>query len=373
MENNISPGSRLSFFRKYTSRIVQQDVCKQKGAEYTGNLQTEDLSPGAEIQRYVQSTDEMSAAITQFRNRRDYDKKNENLSNSFERVLDEDVLPKVKQILQLVRNQNISIEKLLYYIREFFSDDSDLVLVLRELLNNHDPDSIEGKNISAVLQRVEEKFEPRLLNAGINCALKARLFSKALSLRPGLLRATYRQFIVSTDSEVEIYAEWISCYGCKHRNVILNYIEEALLADMSSQVSSSSCSEFGYLLKRLWQIKILRSADKIFILNLNESLSEYYTSNNDELWLLLMLALLQNPGEVEFILTDTIGKKMLMLDYKARNIFLQAIYVACKSIPASLLAEEQNSVLLEHLKKYMNRVYLCELAGCNVHSDNLGC
>lgn len=37
-----------------------------------------------------QSTDEMSAALAQFRNRRDYEKTS-NLSNSFERVLEDEV------------------------------------------------------------------------------------------------------------------------------------------------------------------------------------------------------------------------------------------------------------------------------------------
>nr|WP_250855085.1 type III secretion system gatekeeper subunit SctW [Escherichia coli] len=143
------------------------------------------------MQRFIQSTDEMSAVMAQFRHRRDYEKKADSLADSFEQVLDDDVLPKARQILQIIRSQNVSAEKLLSYIREFFSDDSDLVLVLRELLKRHAADPVVGKRLSSVLQEAQAQAEPRQLKAGINCALKARLFGKALMLRPGLLRATY--------------------------------------------------------------------------------------------------------------------------------------------------------------------------------------
>ena len=259
MENNIVSGNRISFFRKHIGRLTQQEVHHQKGTEKAEGLQPEDLSPGAEVQRFIQSTDEMSAVMAQFRHRRDYEKKADSLADSFERVLDDDALPKVRQILQIIRSQNVSAEKLLSYIREFFSDDSDLVLVLRELLKRHAADPVVGKRLSSVLQEAQAQAEPRQLKAGINCALKARLFGKALMLRPGLLRATYRQFIRSHEPESELYADWISSYGYRRRYAILDYIEEALLADISARVASSSCSEFGYLLGRLSQIKRLRS------------------------------------------------------------------------------------------------------------------
>ncbi|MGL4456295.1 MAG: SepL/TyeA/HrpJ family type III secretion system gatekeeper, partial [Plesiomonas sp.] len=43
---------------------VRPDAQRQSEA-----LQTEDLNPAAAVEKFVQSTDEMSAALTQFRNR----------------------------------------------------------------------------------------------------------------------------------------------------------------------------------------------------------------------------------------------------------------------------------------------------------------
>lgn len=369
MDNNISSGNRVPFFRKHAGRLIQQEVHHQKGPEQADNIQIEDLSPGAEVQRFIQSTDEMSAAMAQFRHRRDYEKKADSLADSFERVLDDGAQPKAQRILQIIRSQSISAEKLLSYIREFFPDDSDLVLVLRELLKRHATDPMEGKRLSSVLQEAEAQIEPRQLNAGINCALKARLFGKALKLRPGLLRATYRQFIQSNESESELYADWISSYGYRRRHAILDYIEEALLADINSQLASSSCSEFGYLLCRLSQIKRLRSADILFVRNLVDCLPGSQFADDEALWVLLMLSLLQNPRDVDDILMDTVRPKMMLLNTRERSIFLQGLYMACKSIPASLFDGEQNVVLLEHLNTFIDTAYRHELAGSYLYAE----
>ncbi len=47
------------------------------------------VSKGRKYKNLSDSTDEMSAALAQFRNRRDYEKSS-NLSNSFERVLEDE-------------------------------------------------------------------------------------------------------------------------------------------------------------------------------------------------------------------------------------------------------------------------------------------
>lgn len=372
MENNTISGNRIPFFRKHSGRPTQQEIHHQKETEQAEGLQSGDLSPGAEVQRFIQSTDEMSAAMAQFRHRRDYEKKADSLADSFERVLDDDVLPKARQILQIIRSQNVSAEKLLSYIREFFSDDSDLVLVLRELLKRHAADPVAGKRLSSVLQEAQAQAEPRQLKAGINCALKARLFGKVLTLRPGLLRATYRQFIRSHEPESELYADWISNYGYRRRHAILDYVEEALLADISARVSSSSSSEFGYLLGRLSQIKRLRSADILFVRRLAECLPGSQPAEDEALWVLLMLALLQHPEEVDAILTETVGQKMRLLDARERSIFLQALYMACKSLPASLFDEEQNVVLLERLRAFTDTACWHELAGSDLFTGGRG-
>lgn len=111
------PGSTsgISFSRILSRQTSHQDATQHTDAQQAEIQQAaEDSSPGAEVQKFVQSTDEMSAALAQFRNRRDYEKSS-NLSNSFERVLEDEALPKAKQILKLISVHGGALED--FYVR----------------------------------------------------------------------------------------------------------------------------------------------------------------------------------------------------------------------------------------------------------------
>jgi len=289
----------------------------------------------------VDSSDELSAQMTQFRNRKDLEKKSgEMINESFARVLDEDVLPKSRQILEISGLKEISIQDLLRQIRTLFPDDSDLVLVLRELLRRYKLDATKRKKIEELLRMVESEANPRALKAGINSALKARLFGHMLSLSPILLRATYRRFLENDSSEVVTYEEWVTTYGYQRRATILDFIEGALLTDIDANDPSCSHLEFGQLLGKLNQIKLLRSADHIFIQNLlNNDLVKQHNANEAE-WLVFLLMLLQFPHELDSLLLDVLGEAIYLSPHKQRAALLQIIRQACKALPPRLFADE---------------------------------
>ncbi|ECG8591029.1 type III secretion system gatekeeper InvE [Salmonella enterica subsp. salamae] len=352
------------------SRILSRQVSHQNATQHTDAQQAEiqqaaeESSPGAEVQKFVQSTDEMSAAMAQFRNRRDYEKKSSTLSSSFERVLEEDALPKAKQILKLISVQHGgALEDFLRQARSLFPDPSDLILVLRELLRRKDLEEIVRKKLESLLKHVEEQTDPKTVKAGINCALKARLFGKTLSLKPGLLRASYRQFIQSESHEVEIYADWIASYGYQRRLAVLDFIEGALLTDIDANDASCSRLEFGQLLRRLTQLKMLRSADLLFVSTLlSYSFTKAFNAEESS-WLLLMLSLLQQPHEVDALLADIIGVNALLLSHKEHASFLQIFYQVCKAIPSSLFYEEYwQEELLMALRSMTDIAYKHEMA-----------
>ena len=303
---------------------AQRDAQRQGEAQQADAQQLEDASPAAEVQRFAQSTDEMSAALTQFRNRRDYDKKLGHLADSFERVLDEEAQPKAQQIVHVAKSHGVSAEELLRQVRSLFPDDSDLVLVLRELLRRRQLDEVVRKRLQALLKQVEEQAEPKPLKAGINCALKARLFGKALSLSPGLLRASYRQFLESEAAEAEIYADWVGSYGYQRRAVVLDFIEGALLADIDSLDASCSRLEFGNLLGRLGQLKLLRSADALFVGRMLANPLVCAFNPNEADWLLFMLSLLQQPQQLDGLLAETVGDTALLSRHSEHSSLLQA-------------------------------------------------
>ncbi|WP_217591357.1 YopN/LcrE/InvE/MxiC type III secretion system gatekeeper [Burkholderia sp. GbtcB21] len=337
---------------------AQRDVVRQGDAHQAEAQRADDTNPAAEVQRFVQSVDEMAAALTQFRNRRDYDKKLGHLADSFERVLDEEAQPKAQQIIQVAKAHGNSAEELLRQARALFPDDSDLVLVLRELLRRRQMEEVVRKRLQALLEQVEDQVEPKSLKAGINCALKARLFGKALQLSPGLLRASYRQFLQSEAREVDVYADWIGSYGYQRRATVLDFMEGALLADINSQDASCSRLEFGYLLGRLGQLKLLRSSDAVFVGGLlaNEKVCEF--NGNEADWLLFLLSLLQSPQELDELLADVAGRSALLSRHSEHSLLLQALYRACKALSPVLFVDARwQDALLEELRHMANIAY----------------
>ncbi|HID7510682.1 TPA: YopN/LcrE/InvE/MxiC type III secretion system gatekeeper [Enterobacter hormaechei] len=342
--------------KQLAKQDAQRDVVRQGDAKQAETQRASDSTPAAEVQRFLQSTDEMSAAMTQFRNRRDLEKKSEHLSESFERVLEEEALPKAKQILQIAKARNVSAEELLKQARALFPDESDLVLVLRELLRRRKMDEVVAKRLQELILQVEEKTDPKTLKAGINCALKSRLFGKALDLRPNLLRASYRQFLQSEAPEIEVYADWIGSYGYQRRVLVLDFIESAMLVDINSLDASCSRLEFGYLLGRLSQLKLLRSSDALFVHRLLANPVTSAFNPREEDWLLLMLSLLQQPQSLDALLAVTVGSHALLSRHYEHSSLLQVLYIACKALPPSLFSGDDGQELTLDALRQMSAI-----------------
>ncbi len=306
-----------------------------------------DETPAGRVQKFVQASDELSAAASQFSNRRQYEKKGDSLSEGFERVLDEDTVPKAKSLLKVSAAADISIENLLRHARSLFPDDSDLVLVLRELLRQRQLSEKSKTLLKAMLQQVEEHADPRDLQAGINCGLKARLFGqKYLELKPALLRGSYRRFLQSERDGIEDYKDWIAGYGYQYRGVVLDFIESALLTDIDCQDPSCSRMEFGGLINKLGQLKRLRSADSLFIKKLLSSKAIAGLNKPEQDWLILLFSLLRQPAAIGGHLNALLGEDILLAYHHERSAFLQTIYSACKLLPHELFESRECFYLL---------------------------
>lgn len=350
MVGNVAmPGHRTASPR--TDEQPRQNKASQQEAQQAA--EDYDASPAAGLRRFVESSDEMSALQSQFRQRQKYDLKGNVQADEYGRVLDEDVVPKVEQILKLLKTAGISSQALLHELRRYFTDDSDLVLVLRQLLKQPALDETLRGSLEGLLQQVEQQADPKPLRAGINCALKARLFGKALEVSPGLLRACYRQFVQSEAPPVENYADWIGSFGHGRRALVLDFIESSVMADIHSLDPSCSHPEFGYLLGRLGELKLLRSADILFIDRLG-TLSRHLAMNVSEAdWLTLLVGVLQQPETVEAALGELIEQTPLE-NSRQRGSLLQGIFRAFQALPDQLFQEEhQQHALLDALRQLL--------------------
>lgn len=355
----LSPSQSLARQEKLADKQPQQ--AGQSGAILDdGGRDLEELTPASLLQRFSDSVDEMSVLLAQFRNRRDFEKKVGSASDSsFEQVLDDDVLPKVYALLKIASGQEgASIEQLLKYVRSLFPDDSDLVLILRELLRRRDLDEVVKGRLKTMLKQVEQQANPRRLKAGINVALKARLFGKALDLSPAMARESYRDFLESEAHEVELYQDWIATYGAEQRVLVVDFMETSLLTDMDAQDPSCSQIEFGGLLQRLVQLKLIRSSDSVFLTSIfkNAYISAFNSSEKE--WLLFMICVLQQPNEIKNLLEDLLKERIRLSKHRERGSILQTIYQACIRLPQELFLDPENIVsLTQEFERLITIVY----------------
>lgn len=323
----------------------------------------EDDTPAALLQRMTNITGEMSAAMTQFRSRRDYEKKTGSSSeSSFEEVLEDDVFPKLDKLIKILKGElGGNIENMLRQARSLFPDESDLVLVLRKMLRQREMDEVVRKKLKTLLSQAEKEADPKRLKAGINVALKARLFGKTLTMSPALMRESYRDFLESNEHEIELYQEWISIYGAEKRGIIVSFMEDAILADIDSADPSCSHVEFGYLLGRIGQIKIVRSCDALFIQGVLSEALIREVSHNELDWILFMFGILQAPSELDTLLTQIAGDYLRFLNKCDRAKFLQIIYFHCKKMPLEAFnSPEERETLLTNFEVLADKALLHE-------------
>jgi len=327
----------------------EQQVKSGESKHETETPVQEDDSPAAMLERFSESLDEMSAFVSLFRNRRDLDKKNGSMSdNVLERVLEEGVESKINTLLNAVEGRReADIQTLLQQLRSLFPDDSDLVLILREMLYNRELDELVKKRLAKLLEHVMKQADPRSLRAGINVALKARLFGKHLNFSPALLRNTYRDFLTNNDHEVDIYQSWVEQYGPLFRHDVVEFMEGALLADMGASDPSCSQLEFGNLLGKLGTVKTIRSSDRVFISVLfNNSMTQQINATETD-WLHFMFCILKNAFFLRDYLRDIFGEKMKLLSATQTSVLFSAIYSAFKKLPRNIFYDEQDMDFLE--------------------------
>lgn len=361
--------STINLYMRHREKLMTEKVVRtsQEQGQYAlsdgESLWVEDESPAALLQKFSQATDEMSAAMAQFRTRRDYEKKSGAAGEtSFDRVLDEEVEAKFDKLLQILQGpEGANIENLLRQARSLFPDDSDLVLVLREALRRRDLEEVVRKRLKRLLTKAEKEADPKRLKAGINVALKARLFGKTLTMSPALMRESYRGFLENEEHEIEIYQGWLSTYGIEKRSLVINFMEDALLADIDSVDPSCSHVEFGYLLGRVQQIKLIRSSDVLFINGVMGHEIVFQVNPQESAWLYFLFGILQQPDELNDLLIQVLGDDFLSVGKRERSQLLQIIYRYSKQLPHEIfLSLEEREALLASFEVFSEKALLHE-------------
>lgn len=301
-----------------------------------------DETPASEEWRVLQASDEMSAAMTQFMNRRLYEKKFSEFLEGYEFVLEEVPREKAEKILETLKNSKVGQQELMRFAQKLFPDESDLVVVLRELLRKKSIKREIRNKAQGLLESVERQAGQKYIKAGINSALKAKLFGQVITVNPKRLRASYRDFLLQDLRAVDAYIEWVSNYGYEKRAQVLEFIQSSLLADIHSLDPSCSSFEFGLFLNKLCQLQLLNAVEVLFIHNMMNNKIVKASQEGEDYWLLFLLSLLKKPSSISELLNDILKKISVRMGIKEQISLLSAVYQGCKNLPSAIFTDEES-------------------------------
>ena len=357
MAINPTSGTAISTFFQAQTRQKESIKSASEGSSQQPEFEDLDEQTPADLQqKLIDMADDMASVATQFRNRRELEQKGSLLSENFERVLDDDVVPKAKKLIEILSVKNSHIDILMDQARAFFPDDSDLYLVLKELLKRKELSQIQRTRLEALLAKVEEKVDLKMLKAGINCALKARLFGATLALKASFLRQTYRRFLEENNHPVGDYEEWIASYGYKERYTVLNFMEESLRIDIQSENPSCDLLEFSNLGAHMMKLRLLRTADKEFVISLLAKKLVIPHHEEEADWLLLLCRMVRNQTPMSELLNQTFGPLCIPQSSRERSILFNAVRTAYKQLPDVLF--QNNRELSDALAAFDHKIDL---------------
>ncbi|HBB9233956.1 TPA: YopN/LcrE/InvE/MxiC type III secretion system gatekeeper [Escherichia coli] len=339
-----------------------EDIITEDNEDIEAEMPKMGDDPAGKEARFLQATDEMSAALTQFMKKKIYEEQLANFLDGEEYVLEDQPIEKTDKVMEALKAATTHDYEVYSFAKKLFPDESDLVVVLRAILRKKQISENVRLNAEALLRKVNQETTKKFINSGINSALKAKLFGQALSLNPKLLRASYRQFLMAEDDAVDTYVEWIGSYGYQNRMLVTKFIKETLFSDINALDASCSSLEFGMFLNKLSQLLSLQSAEALFLKTLmNNPIIKKFISAEDY-WIFLLISLIKFPETAEELLKNALVTLPADANYKDKTLLLKAIYSGCTNLPFSLfINNEQLLEIRECCKQAIKVTFAVEL------------
>ncbi len=339
-----------------------EDIITEDNEDIEAEMPKMGDDPAGKEARFLQATDEMSAALTQFMKKKIYEEQLANFLDGEEYVLEDQPIEKTDKVMEALKAATTHDYEVYSFAKKLFPDESDLVVVLRAILRKKQISENVRLNAEALLRKVNQETTKKFINSGINSALKAKLFGQALSLNPKLLRASYRQFLMAEDDAVDTYVEWIGSYGYQNRMLVTKFIKETLFSDINALDASCSSLEFGMFLNKLSQLLSLQSAEALFLKTLmNNPIIKKFISAEDY-WIFFLISLIKFPKTAEELLKNALVTLPADANYKDKTLLLKAIYSGCTNLPFSLfINNEQLLEIRECCKQAIKVTFAAEL------------
>lgn len=305
---------------------------------------------GVLARNLLDTVDELSALVTQIRNRRDMERRTALLTDSgTDVILDEDADEKLEALMRILRGEARGRPAfLLQQAQRRFADSSCLIAALRVLLKRcrAEPQAVE--DVSEALAQAEDACEAKPTRAGLNVALKARIFGRKLRMTPASVRHAYRDFIQSDEHALTLYKRWLSSYGVDRRHVVIDFMESALLTDIDAYQPSCNLVEFGDLYGRLSQIKVIRTCDVNFVRLIRGESFIALLNKPEEAWLMFLMRTLDNPQAFYDGLQEVAGDFLHVASAAEISQLVQWLLTELKKMPLAIFCNQQDrDALLE--------------------------
>lgn len=318
---------------------VAQPVPEDEPASSTSAMRRTNSQQGLLIQALTMS-DDLSALVSSLRRNRsrDADESPVNAHAWLEQVLDPKGPEKLSALrLQLQQFPPADVEQLRNLLGALFADPSDAVAALRALRSG-----AELEELAEILDELEQEFlggsSGKAVRAGLNVALKARLHSRLLDATPAQLRQTYRDFL-GDGEPLTSYEEWIALYGFESRTRVVDFIEHAMGADMYALDPSCSRLEFGYLLQRVRQLTMLRSADYLLLACCWEASVMIRIGVTQSALLSALFAMIRRGGGLQELFDGVFGQVACALQTNEKSRFAANMRRFLKAVPHGLWSD----------------------------------
>ncbi|CAO96953.1 HrpJ domain-containing protein [Erwinia tasmaniensis] len=313
----------------------------------------------------INSAEELADVISTFGRASKTGRKNDAFYNDsaleiFEDNVDEKLYAIMTQVGKIQSGTSF-----LNFSRHLFSNDWDLIQVLRELLLNKKMSERQKKKIKDALKDIVKFGDRKKLHSSANIGVIAKRFSQCIngdSPSPEDLRNSYLSFLELELPATFIYQGWIDEFGYHNRKLMLSFMLAALVADIKSSEPGIHSHEFGPLSTRLSNARTLHTLDNDLVVNFrnltcSSMMASEKTRQNEEFFLKLFLTGLTNPEKLGADYDKFHNDFMSELIVKQQAILIQILRKVYGSTPNFLYTDygccdravEFFSVLLQSL------------------------
>ncbi|EKT60889.1 HrpJ domain-containing protein [Providencia sneebia] len=279
-----------------------------------------------------------------------------------ERILCENADETILNIENTLHQKFMASKELKIFLSQYFSDLSDLLMAIISLINRGKLRQEQLTQLKKLEEQLVQEDNDRNIQAGVNVALIAKIFSQKLQQSASHLRSLYREFLSYDGPVIYLYEQWVEEMTLSIRTNMMRYLSRALACDLQSlPFGHRYLNVFGSCFNSIGQLRELNALDQVFIHEiLDTNLFQSFKANTKLEKKLSQLFISGIRGQENFddklLLFISSNLKTISADHQA--YFLQLLIFAFSSIPINIYQSNKlRDDLICNLKELMDKFF----------------